>query len=657
MISSFIFGQYQQYETYISPYLSAPIESGFFYFNQPNTIQPGLLYQQYKLNAPDLNNDMLLIDTHTDNLVGLTHYKYQQLYKTIPIEGAGCIEHFTKNGSLAFLNAKIADSINSDARPRLTPEEAIEDLISLINRDGKLKFAWESEEWEQQIRNDHADSSATWYPTPELIFAIDTMKNMTLVIDGSRYSLAYKIPITTILPTYETNFYYLDAIYGHILKVRSSHIDVTADVYGYGNRYIDTKWIGGFVQKHILDAEDDTRNVHTKKYTFANNYWDNMNDTKSGDSNWGNTYLTETSTHYHVSNTWDYFKNTFGRVGMDGLGSEVRVKTQYTGGMGVSAYNAFYLGNQLPNELIFGYSTSLWDLGMEPSVVAHEYTHGITKHTANLAYEYESGALNESFSDIFGTVIQAQTLDYGTTDWISGNHIQNSLTGTRDISDPNSRGQHWSGQFDSNGYAIYDLGQPDYYEGNYWCNCPLNVDYGGVHLNSGVQNKWFYLLCEGESNNNIQAIGMTKAAQIAYLALTSFLMNSSQYSDSKEATIQAAIQLFGECSDEHISTVDSWNFVGVNATHNCQITSIAKIIDDKDVLIFPNPTNSELQIEIPKKTEKPIKFYDIQGKLIHEIESNNLNIQTNVSKFENGLYLIKFDFEGQQIVKRLMIQK
>lgn len=141
LISSFIFGQHQQYETYISPYLSAPIESGFFYFNQPNSIQPGLLYQQYKLNAPDLNNDMLLIDTHTDNLVGLTHYKYQQLYKTIPIEGAGCIEHFTKSGSLVFLNAKIADSINSDARPRFTPEEAIEDLISLINRDGKLKFA------------------------------------------------------------------------------------------------------------------------------------------------------------------------------------------------------------------------------------------------------------------------------------------------------------------------------------------------------------------------------------------------------------------------------------------------------------------------------------------------------------------------------------
>lgn len=656
-MSSFIFGQYQQYETYISPYLSAPIESGFFYFNQPNTIQPGLLYQQYKLNAPDLNNDMLLIDTHTDNLVGLTHYKYQQLYKTIPIEGAGCIEHFTKSGSLVFLNAKIADSINSDARPRFTPEEAIEDLISLINRDGKLKFAWESEEWEQQIRSDHADSNATWYPTPELIFAIDTMKNMTLVIDGSRYSLAYKIPITTILPTYETNFYYLDAIYGHILKVRSSHIDITADVYGYGNRYIDTKWIGGFVQKHILDAEDDTRNIHTKKYTFGADYWNNMNDTKSGDSNWGNTYLTETSTHYHVSNTWDYYKNTFGRVGMDGQGSEVRIRTQYTGGMGVSSTNAFYLEDLTPNQLIFGYSSALWDLGMEPSIVAHEFTHGITHHTSDLAYEFESGALNESFSDILGTVIQAQTLDYGSTDWIHGNHVPNSLTDTRDLSDPNSRGQHWSGQYDSNGNAIYDLGQPDYYEGNYWCNCPFDVDKGGVHLNSGVQNKWFYVLCKGESNNNIQAIGMTKAVQIAYLALTSFLMNSSQYSDSKEATIQAAIQLFGECSIEHKTTVESWNFVGLNASFNCQTSNIHHNLHIDDVIIYPNPTNSKLFFELPEALISDVKFFDSQGKLVNEIEGKGLNFNLDVSLFENGFYLMKLNFQGQEIIKRIIVQK
>lgn len=257
-------GQYQQYVQYITP-LTAPIESGYFYLNTPNNFQAGALYQIYRLNAPDLDNNMLLVDTHVDELAGFTHYKYQQTYKGIPVEGAGCIEHYDTNGSLSFINAKIVDSIKSDAEPRITPDEAIRNLIKELRKDERNMFAWESEEWEDEIKLDNADSTASWYPTASLIFSVDTMKNMTVVISGSRYTLAYEISITTISPL-QTIIYHIDANNGNFLKFHSTSIcDGPSNIIGYGSSIIDTQWKGGFTQAYILETNDATRVIHTKK--------------------------------------------------------------------------------------------------------------------------------------------------------------------------------------------------------------------------------------------------------------------------------------------------------------------------------------------------------------------------------------------------------
>jgi Zn-dependent metalloprotease len=145
-----------------------------------------------------------------------------------------------------------------------------------------------------------------------------------------------------------------------------------------------------------------------------------------------------------------------------------------------------------------------WDYSMEPSSVAHEYSHVIIHYTSVLKYQFETGALNESFADIMGISIQALMLDNGSTDWIMNNSIPNQTKRYRSMSNPKNFGIHFSGNFDPNNYnfPIYDLGQPYTYLGDYWCNCPDSVDAGGVHLNSGVQNKWFYLLANGGNGTN-----------------------------------------------------------------------------------------------------------------------------------------------------------
>jgi Zn-dependent metalloprotease len=636
-ITKLSFGQFQQYIQFVTPYLSDSIQSGFFYFNTPNNFQAGQLYQMYRLNAPDLNNNMVLIEQHIDSLAGLRHLKYQQTFMDLPIESAGCIEHYDKDGSLLFINAKIVDSIKQNFRPSLSSELAINAVLEILNKDKHIEFAWNNQDWEQQIKSDKSDLNATWFPSAELIWAIDTVKNVSMINSGSRYRLAYKIPITLIQPEFETFIYYVDANTGSILKFNSTRIyDGPAGVHGYGIKNIDTQWKGGVTQKYILQTNDATRVIHTKKNPSGSTPWGLLDNTIDEDDNWGNTFLTETTTHFHTSICWDYYRNVFNRTGQNNSGREIRVRTQ------LNHLNAFFQpGYFNHNNLTFGKYES-WDLGMDPSIVAHEFAHGVTHHTSDLTYFYESGALNEGFSDIFGVVIPAIMLDGGSTDWIIGNFIPNTIV--RSLKEPNL------------------FNQPDTYQGLYWYNG--ENDNGGVHINSGVLNKWFYILAEGESGVNdisnyydINGIGIKKASRIAYYAVTSLLMSASEYDNAQQATIQASKILFGECSVEHQATIDSWYAVGIGNLNGCTYTASILEISEKDILIYPNPATSSISIELPTSTENPIKLFDLSGSLIKEIQVDNNFLVTDISELSNGVYFLNFDINGSKITKRLVIQK
>lgn len=111
-------------------------------------------------------------------------------------------------------------------------------------------------------------------------------------------------------------------------------------------------------------------------------------------------------------------------------------------------------------------------------------------------------------------------------------------------------------------------GDPNTYLGNYWWTS--SGDNGGVHTNSGVQNKWFYLLCVGEVgtndfgyNYNVPAIGRIKASAIAYRNLSVYLGPNSQYIDARNGAIQAAEDLYGSGSPEALAVDEAWKAVGV----------------------------------------------------------------------------------------------
>jgi bacillolysin len=215
--------------------------------------------------------------------------------------------------------------------------------------------------------------------------------------------------------------------------------------------------------------------------------------------------------------TYDYFFSNHGRDSFDGLGGALISTTQYS----TNFQNAFWNGIQM----VYGDGYASAD-----DVVAHELTHGVTEHSAGLFYFMQSGALNESFSDVFGEAI----------DLIDG------------VGD-DSEGIRWQIGEDLPGGSIRDMrypntfGDPSKMSDARYFDCDPNVDEGGVHGNSAIPNHAFVLMVDGGTFNGqtITGIGLTKAAAIQYRALTIYLTPAASFLDHADALKQSCADLVG----------------------------------------------------------------------------------------------------------------
>ncbi|MGZ8219010.1 M4 family metallopeptidase [Methylomagnum sp.] len=250
------------------------------------------------------------------------------------------------------------------------------------------------------------------------------------------------------------------------------------------------------------------------------------------------------SAAYNLSETYDYFRNRFGRESLLGISSTLFAVVRY----GKGYDNAFWDGQAM----VFGdkepFAAAL-------DVVAHELTHGVTSHEANLEYVDQSGALNEAMSDIFGTAVEAY--NRGGTDWLIGDMLKEPI---RDMRNP-SRLEICCGRFYPS--KMSDLILPT----DSLLDLISGRDNGGVHFNSSIINHAFYLLAEGLSG----AIGMVDAERIFYRALTTHLVKNSQFVDARRATILSAEELFGTDSAQAKQTAAAFDAVeifGGNSTPN-----------------------------------------------------------------------------------------
>jgi bacillolysin/neutral peptidase B len=188
--------------------------------------------------------------------------------------------------------------------------------------------------------------------------------------------------------------------------------------------------------------------------------------------------------------------------------------------------NAFWNGEQM----VYGQvqrGDDLRSLSANVDVVAHEMFHGVTDHTSQLEYAFQPGALNESYSDIFGTIVANQgNADPRTWDWLLGEKLMVGDKPFRDLSDPAKFGQ--PAHMDD----FQDL--PNTRAG----------DFGGVHVNSGIPNKAAFNLLTAEDADGNLVMTPTEVAAVFYLALTQRLSRTSQFSDSRHAVVASARTLF-----------------------------------------------------------------------------------------------------------------
>lgn len=234
------------------------------------------------------------------------------------------------------------------------------------------------------------------------------------------------------------------------------------------------------------------------------------------------------SAAFGLAQTYDYYLDKHGRNSLDGLGGTMLGVVRF----GSNFQNAFWNGQLM----VFGdaqpYAGAL-------DVVAHELTHGVTQHSANLQYQNQSGALNEAMSDIFGEATEARTL--GQNDWLLGASLGAPL---RNMLDPHAI--TIGGTNRPYPDRLSELIAPnDAFLAGF-----KNRDNGGVHINSSIINHAFYELAAGLPG----AIGIDDAAKVFYRALTSHLVASSQFVDARLAAVQSAQELFG-LSDPRVQRV------------------------------------------------------------------------------------------------------
>lgn len=269
----------------------------------------------------------------------------------------------------------------------------------------------------------------------------------------------------------------------------------------------------------------------------------------------GPTGITDVDRAYELSGaTYDYYQASFSRDSIDGAGMTLRSTARACpAGESCPWENAFWDGVQM----VYGAGFASAD-----DVVAHELTHGVTEFESNLIYQGQSGAINESMSDIFGEFVDltynsAFDTDTAASRWQMGEDLPPSIGVIRDMEDPTIFGDPDR------------MLSPNFYNGT--------GDNGGVHINSGVGNKAAFLMTDGQTFNGqtVTGMGITKTARIFYEVNTTILTSGSNYSALGNALNQACNNLVG--------------VVGITAA-DC--TEVAQAVTATE-MIQPPPANDD----------------------------------------------------------------
>ncbi|WP_329257707.1 M4 family metallopeptidase [Streptomyces sp. NBC_01478] len=471
--------------------------------------------------------EKLVVKDVVKDVDGTVHTRYERTYAGLPVLGGDLVVHSSPAGKTEGVTKAHSATIKvATVTPKITVAKAEKQALTAAKAAGSDKTA--------------ADGArkVIWAGGATPVLAYETVVG-GLQDDGT----PNKLHVITDAATGKKLFEYqgVENATGTGKTLYSGTVSLTTTLSGTTYSLTDASRGGHktYNLKHTTSSGTGTL------FTNTTNSWG------TGAASSSTTDVTAAAdAAYGAQETWDFYKNTFGRSGIknDGVGAYSRVH------YGSSYVNAFWDDDCFC--MTYGDGSSNTHPLTSIDVAGHEMSHGVTANTAGLNYSGESGGLNEATSDIMGTGVEfyaANSSDVG--DYLIGEKININGDGTP--------------------LRYMDQPSKDGGSANYWSSSVGNLD---VHYSSGVANHFFYLLSEGSGAKTINGvaynsptsngatlagIGRDKALQIWYKALTTYFTSTTNYKAARTGTLSAAAALYGSSSAEYAAVAATWTAVNV----------------------------------------------------------------------------------------------
>lgn len=485
----------------------------------------------YGLNNP--STELKARNSITDQL-GQSHIRFDQYFNGVKVFEGEAISHVDGKGRVEVTNA-LRGNLGVDTTPAISAATATSRALAAVNALGGTSASADLEILPQGQRS--ATTRLVWH------VAIDVENDAQ---DRASWD------------------YFVDAKSGDV--VLSFNSLETSNVTGTGK----TQYIGD--QSASLDKVSTTFFLRDVFRSSGNFTCDKNNKTNApqcttfsnatgifGDGVLDGTNRATTGADAHVGlqYTWDYYKLVHGRNGINNAGKATSSRVHY----GNNYNNAFWSDSCFCMTYGDGSGTPGGTSGFLPlaslDVAGHEMSHGVTSTSANLTYSGESGGLNESTSDVFGTMVEFYANSVkDTPDYLIGEMIYPSNW---------NADKTWKNLASPKALRYMNHPSLDGASPNCWSSGIGSLD---VHYSSGPNNHMYYLLSNGGTSacnsNVVSGIGNDAAAKIWYRALTVYMTSSTNYAGARQAALNAATDLYGAASAQRSAVAAAFSAINVN---------------------------------------------------------------------------------------------
>lgn len=459
-------------------------------------------------------SDFKLIAVEAVPLTGTQMVKFCQYYRRTPVYGSLVTVELDKKNGLVSINSALTEPTGVDAVASVAPADVLKTVARSSGQDPESIKATPNVYY-------YFDRDAQRWRLVYITRDVPKRKDSGGDIEDSTAGVSNRRTQSFRLP--QAFDYVVDAHSGELVAELPRSHNATLKALD-GLKKMRTIRFSQNIVGNVL--HDPDLNLHTFDFRFGN--VDVLIDELPGDyvanppDPWDGAAV---SAHANAADVLNFLSTVLKRNGLDNMGGAVRSSINCVERNGTKEWDnaTWYMDQMMYGQSKVSGKLRSWALAKD--IVAHELTHGITDFTARIEYKGESGALNESYSDIMGLIVA----NFGESDvkkwnWLIGEGLQEGERALRDMRKPEN--------FD----------QPSHMDD--FQKLAKNDDFGGVHTNSGIHNKVAHNMLTAKDTAGRYLLKPREVAALFYLALTQSLSRTSRFGDSRRGVELAARSLF-----------------------------------------------------------------------------------------------------------------